>query len=92
MEFEVRDARALSRYRFGSKTADFLICARCGVYVGALVESNGHLYATVNVNVLEPPLLQEATSVSYEGETPESRIARRLSNWTPAQLVVRTTP
>jgi hypothetical protein len=30
------DPAALVRYRFGLKTADFLICARCGVYVGAI--------------------------------------------------------
>ena len=31
LSVRVRDASALSRYAFGTGTADFLVCARCGV-------------------------------------------------------------
>ena len=31
------------RYRFGTRTTDFLICGRCGVYVGAAAELGGQL-------------------------------------------------
>lgn len=79
---------ALNRYRFGLGTADFLLCARCGTYVAALVESGGRSVATLNANALEardcldpaPPL------VNYEGETAAGRIARRLAGWTPATV------
>ncbi|MDP6659369.1 MAG: aldehyde-activating protein, partial [Candidatus Poseidoniia archaeon] len=39
-EIEVADASRLSRYRFGLKTADFLICGNCGAYMGALFEDD----------------------------------------------------
>ncbi len=29
----------VQRYRFGSRTADYLLCRRCGVYVGAVCET-----------------------------------------------------
>ena len=29
----------LNRYRFGLSTADFLLCAHCGVYIAALIEA-----------------------------------------------------
>src|ERR1700722_3943371 len=50
MRIEVRDETKLSRYRFGLKTAEFLLCRNCGVYIGALMEDGGHLWFTVNVN------------------------------------------
>jgi len=33
MKITVRAAENLIRYRFGLKTADYLVCGRCGVYV-----------------------------------------------------------
>lgn len=79
---------ALNRYRFGLKTADFLLCLRCGVYVAAVIQRDGAAFATLNVNTLSvrdsldpaPPL------VNYDDETPAARIARRLANWTPATV------
>ena len=43
------------RYRFGSGTTDFLICGRCGVYVGALAELDGQAYVTLNLNTFDDP-------------------------------------
>ena len=82
------DDGALNRYRFGLRVTDMLLCARCGVYVAALIRHEGRSYATLNVNVLEardsfdpvPPL------ASYGHETAEERLARRLARWTPARL------
>lgn len=80
---------ALSRYRFGLGITDMLLCARCGVYVAALITHEGRDYATLNANTLDmrddlepaPPL------VHYDGETAEGRVARRLANWMPAEVV-----
>src|SRR5215469_16885722 len=46
----VRDKDLLERYRFARRTADFLVCKRCGVYVGALLEDK---WFTVNVNTFK---------------------------------------
>jgi hypothetical protein len=32
----------------GAKTADYLVCGRCGVYVAAVLAEQGSSYATVN--------------------------------------------
>ena len=77
----------LSRYRFGLKITDFLLCATCGVYVAPLMTIEGRDYASLNVNMLDardgldpaPPL------ASYGGETAEARTARRRARWTPAR-------
>jgi len=85
MSISVREPRALIRYRFGLRTADFLICARCGVYIGALMEDAGRSWFTVNVNAFRPPPREDfpIASADYEGEDVPARIARRKQRWTP---------
>src|SRR5262245_54009530 len=69
VSFRVADERALSRYRFGLRTADFLICTRCGVYVGAIFVEPDGAWAVVNVNVLDDrAAFRSAEAVSYDGE------------------------
>jgi hypothetical protein len=75
-------------YRFGLRTADFLICPRCGVYVAALMRVEGGFVGIVNARVLEDPILagREGAPVSYDGETDETRRARRAARWAPTLL------
>lgn len=84
--FAAADPGALRRYRFGLKTADFLICRDCGVYLGALMPDGDAAYAIVNVNACEEParFLQSPLAMDYGGEDEAGRLARRRANWTPA--------
>ena len=79
----VRDTSLVSRYTFGTRTADFHVCARCGVVPVATSRIEGHLYAVVNVNAFEgvdPSLLRHAQA-NLDGEGKESRLARRKRHW-----------
>ena len=79
----VADPARVSKYDFGTRTATFHICSRCGAVPVVTSEIDDHLYAVVNVNVLEdvdPSWLRRA-SASFEGEEVESRLARRKRNW-----------
>lgn len=71
------------RYRFGLGVTDFLICGRCGVYVGALANLDGRDLVTLNLNAFDDPQRDlGATPVSYEGESAAMRSARRGERWT----------
>jgi hypothetical protein len=85
MSISVRDPAALIRYRFGLRLADFLICARCGVYIGALMEEGGGRWFTVNVNAFRSPPPDDfpMQPVDYDSEDVPARIARRKQRWTP---------
>ncbi len=80
---------AVSRYRFGLGITDYLLCAKCGTYVGAIMEDEGHTIGIVNVNSLDvrdsfdpaPPLHH------YDGENAERRRARRRKFWMKASLI-----
>ena len=79
----VADDTAVSRYQFGTRTATFHVCARCGVPPLVTCILGGRTYAVVNVNCLED--VDEArldrAPASFDGETVEARLARRKRNW-----------
>lgn len=79
----IAEPEAVSRYRFGLKTADFLVCRECGVYAVSLLETEEGACATLNLNVLDDASLftSEPKSVSYDGEAAADREARRRRNW-----------
>lgn len=81
----IESDRPLMRYRFGHKTADYLICPNCGTYVAAHMDSPNGLIGVINVVGLNIAELKDepATLASLDGETQEARIARRISRWTP---------
>ena len=73
----------VSKYAFGTKTATFYVCARCGAVPFVTSEIANRLYAVVNVNTFEvlDSLLLSRRPVSFDGEEQESRLARREKNW-----------
>jgi hypothetical protein len=79
----IRDPSLVSRYAFGSRTAAFHVCARCGTVPLVTSEIANRLYAVVNVNALES--IEESwldrAPANFEGEDVESRLARRKRNW-----------
>ena len=79
----IRDASLVSTYAFGTRTATFHVCSRCGIVPLVTCEIATRLYAVVNVNVLEdvdPSRLRRA-SADFEGEEVGNRLARRQRNW-----------
>jgi len=81
----------LVRYRFGTRTSTSLLCGICGMYAGAILAAGDQLFAVLNVRGLAIPQFigRAGEPVDYDGETPETRTARRIANWTPAQIKYR---
>ena len=79
----IRDISLVSKYAFGSRTAAFHICARCGAVPLVTSEIDNHLYAVVNVNVFENVDRSRLRLVAadFEGEDIDARLARRRRNW-----------
>jgi hypothetical protein len=87
LAFTHREPELLSRYRFGHKTADFVFCARCGGYLGAVTEEGGKTLMVINIHAFDPQPdgLPAAQPMSYEGETGGDRNTRRAARWTPVE-------
>jgi len=83
------DWSLVENYRFGTRTCDFLICRRCGVFVAAVSETAMGARAVVNVNCLTDR--EQFTSApvfhTFDGETTATRSSRRSANWMPAMIL-----
>jgi len=92
LKVSVGQPALVSVYRFGTGTADFHVCARCGAVpvVTSLIE--GRLYAVVNVNTFEgiDPALLRRGAANFDGEGEGARLARRQRNWIPDVVFANT--
>ena len=79
----VEDMQIITKYTFGTSTAEFYICCRCGVPTFVVSEIDAHLYAVVNVNAFEnfDASRLDRAKADFDGETTSSRLARRVQNW-----------
>jgi hypothetical protein len=92
LKVTVGDPARVSRYAFATKTAEFHVCAICGVVPVVTSRIDGRLFAVVNVNAFEgvdPALLRRAPA-SFDGETEAARLARRKRNWIAEVEIVVT--
>lgn len=79
----IKEPSLVSRYAFGTHTAEFHVCGRCGIVPVVTSRIDGHLYAVVSVNAFESvdaALLRRASN-SFDAEDEASRLARRKKNW-----------
>jgi hypothetical protein len=88
--FHVSDVDLLARYRFGLKTADFLLCKRCGVYVGAQIETSRGAFGIINTLTMVPVPdgLPGPALADYSSERSNDRVERREKRWTPLEKLV----
>jgi hypothetical protein len=79
----VRRPDVVSKYAFGTETATFCVCARCGAVPLVTSDIAGRLYAVVNVNTFEnfDSARLRRQAADFEGEQLQTRLARRQRNW-----------
>jgi hypothetical protein len=83
LQIKIENAARVSRYAFDTETADFHVCAQCGVVPLVTSAIDGHVYAVVNVNSfdnLDASLLRRSSS-TVDGEDSADRLSRRKRNW-----------
>lgn len=87
LEFTASDPDLLNRYRFGLRTADFLLCRECGIYIGALIETGKGRFGIISMHALvaAPENLAATEPISYDSEDIAERVSRRETRWTPVK-------
>jgi hypothetical protein len=88
--FVVSDVGLLERYRFSLKTADFLLCKRCRVYLGAQIATARGAFGIINTLTMMPVPdgLPAAAQADYGSEGSRERVERRAKRWTPLEKTV----
>jgi len=85
------DPTHVSTYAFGTRTAAFHVCARCGVVPFVTCDIDGHRYAVVNVNTfdnVDGAWLQRSPT-SFDAEDLAGRLARRRRHWIAEVRIVQ---
>ncbi|MDX2157699.1 MAG: hypothetical protein SFW09_14455 [Hyphomicrobiaceae bacterium] len=82
------EAGQLTPYKFGTRTATSLLCARCGVYAGVVIADGDKLWSVANARGLGIEAFEGRVGMQmfYEEETADERIARRKQKWTPTEI------
>jgi hypothetical protein len=84
-EITVLDGLKMSPYRFGFRTADYIVCRECGVYVAAVMTEGDRAWSVTIVSALDDAadFTGPVEPVDYSAEQDEERKARRRARWTP---------
>jgi hypothetical protein len=84
----IREPQEISRYRFGTRTAEPMICRHCGVLPVTLARIDGRIYAVVNLTASDAdPGAAHVEEVDFSSQTAEERTERRRRNWIPTVTV-----
>jgi hypothetical protein len=82
LELRYRDGSQLSLYRFGQRTARWVICSRCGVLTAVLCEIEGRLRAVVRVQAMvEHSFPRPEVATNFDSESVKVRLQRRAKTW-----------
>lgn len=88
-----RDPARVTKYSFGTKTADFHVCTTCGAVPVVTSDIEGQTYAVVSVNAMndvDPSMLKRGP-ISFDGESVGARLQRRTRGWIP-RVTFRNVP
>ena len=83
LEVTVREPTLVSHYAFGTRTATFHVCTRCGAVPVVTSDIEGRVHAVVSVKAFDnvDPSLVRPARASFGDEEVASRLARRQHNW-----------
>lgn len=83
LRVRIRQPDLVTKYAFGTKTAEFHVCSSCGVVPIATSRIEARDYAVVSVNAFEgvEPTLLRRSAGSFDGEAAGDRLARRAQTW-----------
>lgn len=75
-------ADRVSRYRFGHRTSDFLICRQCGALLVSVCAIDDQLYGVFNARSIPfVAFSRKPIVMDFDGESPRERLSRRRKCW-----------
>lgn len=80
---DISQKNQITRYHFGHKTADFILCTNCGALPLITSDIEGKTYAVLNANCLDKidQLQDKGPENSFGAEVKQDRLTRRQKNW-----------
>lgn len=87
LKVRITNEEHLVRYMFAHRTAEFLVCRECGVYVASVTVGTDQQRAIAQLNtIIEAQQFGHAVAVDYGHESQAERIQRRRQVWMPVSI------
>jgi len=87
LTIQIADQDQLGRYIFAYRTAEYLVCRTCGVYVAAVTVGTDEPRAIAQLNAIaEDENFGIAVAVDYSHESRTDRVQRRSEVWMPVSI------
>jgi hypothetical protein len=83
---EIIDPEAVTYYRFGERTTDYLICTRCGIFIATLICEGPRSWSALNLNTTEYAALPAGEDSAWQDQTAAERVIFRQTRWTPTRI------
>ncbi len=83
---EIIDPEAVTYYRFGERTTDYLICTRCGIFIATLIRVAPKSWSALNLNTTEYAALPAGEDSAWQDQTAAERVIFRQTRWTPTTI------
>lgn len=83
LKVKIKSPSNLKKFKFGTKSADFAFCSKCGIMAYITCKIENQTYAVINTNCIDMPFTKksEIPVLDYSAETLTDRLARRKKNW-----------
>lgn len=94
LNVQIEDESFVHRYQFGTKSAHFYICKRCGIFPFVTSEVEGNTYAVVNVNTFDNVNHDNfiPADTDFEAEDVTDRLGRRTQTWISTVTIENNNP
>jgi len=89
LTIKVAEQDCLIKYMFAHRTAEFLICRDCGVFIAAVTVGTDEQRAIAQLNAItEDKQFGHAVAVDFSRESKAERIQRRRDMWMPVSIEI----
>lgn len=91
LKVQIEDEQSIRWYRYGSETAEVLLCTVCGVFPLITCDIEGQRYAVLNANSINGLYIDRSHLVTIHHDTlsPPEMLRKRQENWIP-EVVIET--
>ncbi len=84
LRINIKETKNIQKYQFASKLTEFIFCKVCGVMPLSVTETDGNMFALINIKTSDVnPDDVSVQTVSFGEESDEESIRRRKSGWIP---------